>query len=459
MGSDSTFLMCGIVAAVGSVDIEPMLERIAHRGPDGSGVWHDGDIHLGHVRLAIQDTSDAAAQPFALDHIVLSYNGELWNVDELRATMPDRDWRTTSDTEVLAALLADRGVDALDELDGMFSLVWWDGERLYATRDRWGKVPLYLFDDGTTLIVASERKALPRSSNVRSFEPGVAVELLGMIEKRWATPRAAADLEPETIRSTLRDAVAKRLIGDRPVCFLLSGGLDSSLILHYAVELHPSPVAYTAVFDDASPDLAAARRVADHYGVPLIEVPVPMPTTSRIEQAISVVESSMKAQVEIALAHIPLMRAIADDGFRVALSGEAADELFLGYGGLCIKASQARSDDEYRAVIAGAIRKMSRGNFLRVNKVMMSAGVEGRLPFMEERLVASVLASTRETNPTNKRALKAAASSVLPSWVVKRRKETFQGATGIAGAALEAVGSPVRFYHAEEKRMFGGRVR
>jgi asparagine synthase (glutamine-hydrolysing) len=451
--------MCGIVAALGDVDIEPLLQRIEHRGPDGSGVWHDGDLHLGHVRLAIQDVSDAAAQPFKLDNIVLVYNGELWNVDELRDTMPDRSWNTSSDTEVLAALIARHGVSALDMLDGMFALVWTDGDGVYASRDRWGKIPLYLHEDRGSIIIASERKALPYGSSVRAFAPGVAVHLPDMIEERWATPQAAADLEPETIIETLREGVRKRLIGDRPACFLLSGGLDSSLILHFATELHPAPVAYTAVFDESSPDLLAARRVADHYGVPLIEVPVPLPTPKLIEQAVSVVESPMKAQVEIALAHIPLMRAIADDGFRIALSGEAADELFLGYGGLCIQSSRARSDDEYRDVIRRAISKMSRGNFLRVNKVMMSAGVEGRLPFMEEKLVASVLASTRETNGPGKRALKAAASSVLPSWVVKRRKETFQGGTGIATAALEAVSSPVRFYNSEERRIFGGRVR
>lgn len=449
--------MCGIVAAIGDIDIEPLLDMIAHRGPDGRGVYHDGDIHLGHVRLAIQDTSDAAAQPMNVDGITLVYNGELWNVDELRELFPGRTWRTTSDTEVLAAILAKHGVDGLDILDGMFALVWDDGSSVWASRDRWGKVPLYYVEHGDSIIIASERKALPPGGS--RFEPGVAIEITTRRSHRWAKPVEAQDLEPESIISMLREGVRKRLIGDRPACFLLSGGLDSSLILHFATELHPAPVAYTAVFDDASPDLLAARRVADHYGVPLIEVPVPTPTPKLIEQAVRTVETSMKAQVEIALAHIPLMRAIADDGFRIALSGEAADELFFGYGNLCIQGSKARSGDEYRSVISGALAKMSRGNFVRVNKVMMSAGVEGRLPFMEEKLVASVLASSRETNGTNKRALKAAASKILPSWVVKRRKETFQGGTGIAAAAATTVSSPTRFYHSEEKRLFGGRIR
>jgi asparagine synthase (glutamine-hydrolysing) len=451
--------MCGIVAALGDVNIEPLLSLIAHRGPDGHGIVHDGDLHLGHVRLAIQDVSDAAAQPFVYGDVLLAYNGEMWNVEELRATFGDREWRTSSDTEVLAALLDRDGIEALDLIDGMFALVWRKGDDVFATRDRWGKIPLYLFDDGRTIIVASERKALPAGSRQRRFEPGVAVELQSRREIRWATPRRAGSLEPAAIRTMIRDGVAKRLIGDRPVCFLLSGGLDSTMILHYAVELHPRPVAYTAVYDDSSADLRAARRVADHYGVELIEVPVPVPTTADIEQAVRTIEMSAKAQVEIALAHIPLMRAIAADGFRVALSGEAADELFLGYGNLCIQSSKAQSSDEYRSVLRRAIGKMSRGNFLRVNKVMMSAGVEGRLPFMEEPLVAAVLASDRESNPTNKRALKRAADDVLPSWVVKRPKDTFQGGSGISGAAAELLANPIRYYNAEELRLFGGRNR
>jgi asparagine synthase (glutamine-hydrolysing) len=451
--------MCGIVAALGDVDIEPMLQRIAHRGPDGDGIVHDGDLHVGHVRLAIQDTSDAAAQPFTYGDVLLAYNGEMWNVEELRATLTDRDWRTSSDTEVLAALIEAHGVAALDMIDGMFALVWRQGDSVWASRDRWGKVPLYVLDQGHSILVASERKALPRSSRVRLLEPGVAVELATRSTRRWATPRPATDLDVDSIRTLLRRGVEQRLIGDRPVCFLLSGGLDSTLILHYAVELHPSPVAYTSVFDPASPDLHAARRVAAHYGVELIEVPVPQPNVERVVEAVEAVETSMPTQVEIALAHVSLSRAIAADGFRVALSGEAADELFYGYDWMKMEARKPKYINGHSQVLAFAVRRMAYGNFLRVNKVMMSAGVEARLPFMEENLVAAALASSPEINAPRKVALKEAARGVVPDWVISRRKETYQGATGIAAAARSLIADPVRFYAHEERRLFGGRDR
>lgn len=451
--------MCGVVAAIGDVDIEPLIESIEHRGPDGRGSWHADDLHLGHVRLAIQDTSDLAWQPYEYRNVLLSYNGELWDVEEQRATFGDREWRSTSDTEVLAALLDRDGVDALDQLDGMFALVWQQDGQVWASRDRYGKIPLYIFDDGRTVIVASERKALPRSGRVRLLDPGVAVELRSRERRSWATARPAQDLDPEMIRTCVRRGVEQRLIGDRPVCFLLSGGLDSSLILHYAAELHPSPVAYTSVFDPRSPDLAAARRVADHYGVELVEVPVPEPTVEDIVEAVRVIETSMPTQVEIALAHISLTRAIAADGFRVALSGEAADELFYGYDWMKMEARKTKYVDGHRSVLAFALRRMAHGNFLRVNKTMMSAGVEARLPFMEDQLVAAALASTPETNAPRKQALKAAARGVLPDWVIDRRKETYQGATGIADAARRLLAQPNRFYANEERRLFGGRAK
>jgi asparagine synthase (glutamine-hydrolysing) len=195
---------------------------------------------------------------------------------------------------------------------------------------------------------------------------------------------------------------------------------------------------YTAVFDPASKDLQAARWVAKEYGVELVEVPVPEPNEERVRAAVRAVEIPMKAQVEIALAHLPLMEAVAKDGHAVCLSGEAADELFGGYGGMQIKAASA-DDEGYRAIKRYAVRKMSRGNFPRVNKVGMAHGIEARLPFMQTDLVDLALAATKEQSPPGKKLLKAAALEIgVPAQIVNRTKETFQGGAGINDAALAA---------------------
>jgi asparagine synthase (glutamine-hydrolysing) len=188
--------------------------------------------------------------------------------------------------------------------------------------------------------------------------------------------------------------------------------------------------------------------------VPLVEVPVPEPTPALAAEAVHVIETPMKAQVEITLANLPLARAIASDGYRVVLSGEAADELFGGYGNLIIAASKA-DDEGWRQLRRDQVTKMSRGNFLRVNKVFMAAGVEARLPYMHRPLVEAVLASGKRDCPPGKGLLKQAARGLLPEWVIKRPKDTFQGGTGVSAAAARVIAAPTRFYNAEARRIFG----
>lgn len=447
--------MCGIAGAYKTpADIKGMLDRIQHRGPDGRGEVDLGDTQFGHVRLAIQDISDNAAQPMTVDGTTLIYNGEIWNAETLRKQFSNREWKSASDTEVIAALLARDGVAALNLLDGMFALAWSDKSGTWIARDRYGKIPLYYYRGRISGVVfASEIKAFNKSQQVRALPPGTAMNCEELTIRNWVEQVPALPCEPEIVRSLLTDGIQQRLISDRPVCFLLSGGLDSSLVLALARELHDDVVAYTAVFDEQSADLGAARRVATELDVPLVEVRVPSPDSKAIREAVETVEVPMKAQVEIALAHMPLMKAIASDGYRVALSGEAADELFCGYGNMAMAASRATTDQQYQQVIAGAVNKMSRGNFMRVNKVMMSAGVEGRLPFMEERLVSTALSASRSENPPGKKVLKAAAQGVLPKWLINRNKQTFQGGTGISSAV--ELSNPVRYYNSEAKNVFG----
>lgn len=447
--------VCGLIGGTATRlgDPEAALARIAHRGPDGSG-WaaRDGYV-LGHTRLAIQDTTDAAAQPFTRGAVTLTYNGELWNAAELRAAL-DGQWRSSGDTEALAQLLHQHGWAGLDRADGMFALAWHDDLGVWLARDRYGKVPLYAARSASGWLWASELRALPRGVRAEPVAPGTAVHVGTGTVHRWASWEPGRPATIDATRDLLAEGVARRMISDRPVCFLLSGGLDSSLVLALARDLHPAPVAYTAVYDPASEDLRAARRVAALLDVPLIEVKIPDPTPATLAEAVRVVEAPMKAQVEIAAAHLPLARAIASDGFRVALSGEGADELFGGYGNRKIAAWSA-DDAGYRQIKTELLAKMARGNFPRVNKVFMAAGVEGRLPFLHRPLVEMAVDAGKQENPPGKGLLKVAARGLLPDWVITRVKDTFQGGTGVSAAAARVVGSPARYYNAEARAAFG----
>lgn len=458
--------MCGLagragVDLFGAADPDELIKRVWHRGPDGCGYHEAEGVLLCHTRLAIQDAyGSGSAQPFKRGHIVLTYNGEVWKPDALGIS----DRQTRGDTEVVAAVLEAEGVEGLGLLDGMWAVAWHDLETnlVHLARDRHGKVPLYYREDGGVVSWASEYGALEPGGSPTAVEPGQVVTIDpdtgAMWRSTYTIPMALEEpLEPspEAVRAHLRAGVAERLVGDRPIAFMLSGGLDSTLILALAREHRRDIVAYTAVGDPGSRDLAAAGKVAAHFDIDLVEVPVPEITTARIREAVEVVEIPMKTQVEIALAHLPVIKAMASDGFAVCLSGEAADELFGGYGNMMIAASRC-ADDGYREIKANAVAKMARGNFSRVNKVGMRYGVECRLPFMQTDLVAMAVGATKDQSPPGKKLLKEAARGLVPDWVISRPKDTFQGATGTPFAASRALpGSPSIAYNRMARERFG----
>ncbi len=166
------------------------------------------------------------------------------------------------------------------------------------------------------------------------------------------------------------------------------------------------------------------------------------------------IEIASKAQIEIAALCLPLARRVRAEGFKACLSGEAADELFGGYGNFCIQASKA-SPDEVRALRRGQLAKMARGNFVRCNKAFMAAGVECRLPYMEQRLVESSVQLDLKQSPAGKKLLKEAARGLVPDRIIRRTKETFQGGSGVSAETEKRFPSPIKFYNAELRTMFG----
>lgn len=452
--------MCGIVGKFGSdpFDVSAALDRIAHRGPDGRGVVvHEGVTH-GHVRLSLLDLTTGSAQPFRYHGGVLSFNGELWNFAELRAELAARGhtFTTTGDTEVLAAALSEYGTAALTRFDGMFAFAWSDGATAILARDQFGKVPLYAARTRGGFVWSSERKGLGSLAGAASpIPPGQYLDLRTGKLHTYYRPASNTPHAPSDVLQLLDQGVRKRLIADAPLCVLISGGLDSSAILSLARQHKRDVVAYTAYLDPTSPDLLAARRLCRDLGVELREVRVPPPTHADIRAAVNAIEIPSKAQVEISLLCLPLAKQIAADGFKACLSGEAADELFGGYGNMQIKASSL-DDAGWRQLRLDQVAKMGRGNFIRTNKAFMAHGVEARLPFMETPLVELVLSLGKRDCPPGKKLLKQALRSVVPEWVIKRTKETFQGGSGMAEACARVVANPVVFYNAEARSLFGG---
>jgi asparagine synthase (glutamine-hydrolysing) len=430
--------MCGLVGNTYGQDVDEELEAIAHRGPDDRGVYRDGDLTLGHVRLAIRDLS-GSRQPFRHGETVVTYNGELWDVEG------------PSDTAALAAALDEFGTEVLEDLRGQFAVAWTSPAGTFLARDRYGEVTLYVERVRAGWRWASERRVL--GPGARPLPAGHVLDVSSGTLTRWARrPAVVPPVDPASVREELSAAVARRLVADVPVALLLSGGLDSSAIVANARDHLDRAVAYTAVFDPCAEDAVAARKVAQEFGIPLVEVPVSRPTLETVRRAVETIETPMKAQVEIALLCMPLAERIAADGFRVVLTGEAADEVYGGYGNLI---RHSGSDSRWREVRTAAVDKMARGNFVRISKVFLRYGVEARTPFADPNLVEPALAAGRDTCPPGKRVLVDAVDGLVPDFVRHRDKATFQGSSGISAACADQFPSPIKLYNAEARKLFG----
>jgi asparagine synthase (glutamine-hydrolysing) len=337
-----------------------MAQRLRHRGPDGEGVWSEPGAALAHRRLAILDLSEAGHQPMLFDSQVLTYNGEIYNHERLRAAMPG-PWRSTGDTEVLVHLLAKQGSACLDRLVGMFAFAAWDAKerRLLLARDRLGIKPLYyqVLPDG--IAFASELKALlvlgqPEidHSAVRDYlfhgyipapktiYRGIAKLPAGhtltfadgrvSIERYWdpstaIIARGAGDTVRE-LDALLRDVVPAHTLSDVPVGVFLSAGMDSALTAYYL----DAPHTYTLGFDSgARSETAAARSAAEHLHTKHLEMTAPLADFAEaLERMPALFDEPFG---DSAAWSNYLIAQFARREVTVALSGEGGDEIFCGY--------------------------------------------------------------------------------------------------------------------------------
>ena len=356
--------MCGIAGIIGreaSADAaQAMSARIAHRGPDGDGIWQAPGVALAHRRLAILDPTPAGAQPMQFGAHVLTYNGELYNFHALRATI-DAPLHSNCDTEVLLHLLARDGKRCLPELVGMFAFAVWNQERreLFAARDRLGIKPLYYRVLADGIAFASELKALlvlgtpaiDRSA-VRDFlfhgyipapktiYQGIAKLPAGHwlswqdgkleVERYWEPALEIRlrdrQMSLEGLDALLRTVVPEHTLSDVPVGVFLSGGMDSALTAYYL----GAPRTFTLGFEaDERSEADAARAVAAHLGTRHTAMSA---SSADLDTGLNTITQIFDEPfADSAAWSIFLIAGCARRDVTVALSGEGGDEIFCGY--------------------------------------------------------------------------------------------------------------------------------
>ncbi len=443
--------MCGIalIAGAGADDrlFRQMLDSLAPRGEIEETASEDG-LLAGTQRLRIVDR-DRAVQPWLSrdGRWLLCYNGEIFNYRQLRAELISlgREFRSESDTEVVLEAFLTWGEHAVGRFRGEFAFAIADrpGSRVYLARDPVGVKPLYWSYRDARLHVASEVKALvPVGSPVSEVPPG---------HHGWAGPRAEPVLRPyvdllrlgedqpliddpaegiKLLRLLLEDSIRARVDTDLTVGVILSGGLDSSLVLTHVRDMHPDCVALT-IGAPGSEDLHYARRLTADLGVPheVIEVRPGDIRTADIREAIRLSELTEYGDIINAVVSVPLFARARDLGLKVLLTGDGSDELFGGYS--MYDRIGARAS---RRLFLHMIRNLHRTELQRVDRISMGHGVEARVPYLDLSLVELAMrlpVGLKVRDGQEKWIIRQAFADVLPDYIRQRPKNPMSHSSGL----------------------------
>nr|WP_294775402.1 asparagine synthase B [uncultured Flavobacterium sp.] len=458
--------MCGIVCAfelkqkaeVLRPKVLEMSKIIRHRGPDWSGVFSNDKAIMAHERLAIVDPASGKQPLFSKDRqLVLAANGEIYNHRDLRKQFQGKyEFQTESDCEVILALYKEKGVGFIDEMNGIFGFAVYDVEKdeYFIARDHMGIIPLYIgWDENGTFYVASELKALEGyCSKIELFPPGHYMsskdgEFVQWYKREWTEYDAVKDNETNiaAIKKALEAAVHRQLMSDVPYGVLLSGGLDSSITSAIAKKYAQKRIESGDTVDawypqlhsfavglEGSPDLAAARKVADHLGTIHHEIKFTIQEgLDAVRDVIYNIETYDVTTIRASTPMYLMARVIKSMGIKMVLSGEGSDELFGGY----LYFHKAPNAKEFHEETVRKLSKLHMYDCLRANKSLAAWGIEGRVPFLDKEFMDVAMRINPQDKMINgermeKWVLRKAFEDMLPESVAWRQKEQFSDGVG-----------------------------
>ncbi len=458
--------MCGIVCAfdlkTGSQQLRPrvleMVRKLRHRGPDWSGIYCGEKAIIAHERLSIVDPESGGQPLYSKDgKRILGVNGEIYNHREIRKMFENRyEFLTGSDCEVILALYHEKREKFLEDLNGIFAFALYDEaeDAWLIARDHIGIIPLYQgWDEHGNYFVASELKALEGyCKKIEAFPPGHYFyskdgEIRRWYARDWMDYAHVKDnpADIDELSQALEDAVHRQLMSDVPYGVLLSGGLDSSITSALAKKFAARrieendqkdawwPQLHSFVIGlEGSPDLKAARKVADHIGTIHHEIHYTIQEgLDAIRDVIYHIETFDVTTVRASTPMYMVARFIKSMGIKMVLTGEGADEIFGGY----LYFHKAPNPAEFHKESVRKVSRLHLYDCLRANKSLASWGVEGRVPFLDKEFLDVAM----RFNPEKKMAregriekwcLRKGFEKYLPDSVAWRQKEQFSDGVG-----------------------------
>lgn len=458
--------MCGIVGVfdlkVNHMELRTtvlkMSKKVRHRGPDWSGIFYCEKAILAHERLSIVDPQSGRQPLYSKDrNLILAVNGEIYNHQEIRKRYENTyEFQTHSDCEVILPLYRDKGPAFLEEMNGIFAFALYDRENdsYFIARDHIGIVPLYMgWDQFGNFYVASELKALEGiCKRIEEFLPGHYLYSKDGVMRKWYSRdwMDYGSVENNTtsiddLRSALEASVHRQLMSDVPYGVLLSGGLDSSVVSAIAKRFAPKRIESDDMVEAwwpqlhsfavglvGSPDLAAARKVAEHIGTVHHEINFTVEEgLDAIRDVIYHIETYDVTTIRASTPMYLLARVIKSMGVKMVLSGEGADEIFGGY-------LYFHKAPNPKALHEETVRKLSKLHLydcLRANKSLAAWGVEGRVPFLDKEFMDVAMRLNPADKMTSKDriekwVLRKAFEDYLPASIAWRQKEQFSDGVG-----------------------------
>ena len=428
--------MCGIYCSFNSVN---KCYSLTHRGPDDERTETLGKCTMNFFRLSINDASTSGMQPFVRDGNMLICNGEIYNHKEFQFN----DRESGSDCECLIPAIQEHGIfDVSNKIRGVFAICYTDGETLLASRDPIGVRPLfYVKSEEGKIEFASEIKAFSLNSTPEIFPPGHIYDskldrFICYYPCYWKFPKFIKPSNPhEKIRKSFIEAVKRRIDNtDRNICFLLSGGLDSSLVAVVGKQLLPKNkrIKTFSIGAKDSPDCKAARVMAKFLDSDHTEVEF---TTEKglsvLPQVIKSLESYDTTTIRASVPMWLLGQYISQNTeYKVVLSGEGSDELYGGY----LYFHYAPSVEDFFYENIRRLKLLHQFDVLRSDRCMAAHGLEVRVPFLDRDFIDVGMTIDQslkaQKGKMEKAILRQSFEGYLPDEILWRQKDAFSDAVG-----------------------------